>query len=161
MMAITADGMIAKHADHFPDWTSQEDKKLFAKISRKHGVVIMGYKTFMTFPKPLKDRLNVVFTLEKSPPKIQGVKWVTGEPEAVLVELEKMGYKSALLGGGATINAMFLEKKFINEIILTIEPKIFGQGLNLFNKDLNVNLKLLDVKKINDDAVMLKYKVIY
>lgn len=161
MMAMTADGMIAKSSDHFPDWTSKEDKKLFAEISKKHGVVIMGYKTFMTFPKPLADRLNVVFTLEKNPPEIQGVKWVTGEPGAVLEELEKMGYKSALLGGGATINTLFLEKKLVDEIILTIEPKIFGQGMTLFNKDLNADLKLLDVKKINDDAIMLKYKIIY
>lgn len=158
---MTADGMIAKSSDHFPDWTSKEDKKLFAEISKKHGVVIMGYKTFMTFPKPLSDRLNVVFTLEKNPPEIQGVKWVAGEPEKILEELEKMGYKSALLGGGATINAMFLEKKLVTEIILTIEPKIFGQGLTLFNKDLNVNLKLLDFKNINNDTIMLKYKVIY
>lgn len=32
MMAMTVDGKIAKTADHFPDWTSKEDKKLFAKI---------------------------------------------------------------------------------------------------------------------------------
>ncbi|MDD5290863.1 MAG: dihydrofolate reductase family protein [Patescibacteria group bacterium] len=161
MMAITLDGKIAKHDKHFPDWTSKEDKKLFAKISKEHGVVMMGAKTFATFPAPLPGRLNVVFTLEKNPPKTEGVKWVTGEPEPVLKELEKMGYKSALLGGGAFLNSLFLEKKLISEIILTIEPKIFGDGLSLFNKDFGVNLKLEKMEKINDDAIMVKYKVIY
>ncbi|MFA4834094.1 MAG: dihydrofolate reductase family protein [Patescibacteria group bacterium] len=161
MMAITLDGKIAKNSEHFPDWTSKEDKKLFAKISREHGVVMMGAKTFATFPSPLPGRLNVVFSLEKNPPAIEGVKWVTGEPEPVLEELEKIGYKSALLGGGAFLNSLFLEKKLISEIILTIEPKIFGDGLSLFNKDFNINLKLLDLQKINEDAIIVKYKVIY
>src|SRR4030042_416691 len=101
MMAATADGKIAKNSSHFPDWTSKEDKKLFAEISKEHGVVLMGDKTFFTFPAPLFDRLNVVFTLEKNLPQIESVKWVTGEPENVLAELEEMGYKSAILGGGS------------------------------------------------------------
>ena len=160
-MAITLDGKIAKNSEHFPNWTSKEDKKLFAKISREHGVVMMGAKTFATFPSPLPGRLNVVFTLEKDPPEIEGVKWVTGEPEPVLEELEKMGYKSALLGGGAFLNTLSLEKKLIKEIILTIEPKIFGDGISLFNKDFDLNLQLKEVKKINDNAIMVKYEVIY
>lgn len=160
-MAITADGKIAKSSNHFPDWTSKEDKKIFAEISKKHGVVIMGEKTFNTFPAPLKDRLNVVFTLEKNPPKTENVKWVSGEPENILKELEGMGYKSALLGGGCYLNTLFLGKKLIDEIILTIEPKIFGDGLGLFGGDFNVTLKLQEVKKINDNSIMVKYKVRY
>ncbi|MFA6306342.1 MAG: dihydrofolate reductase family protein [Patescibacteria group bacterium] len=161
MMAITADGKIAKTSGHFPDWTSKEDKKLFAEISKQHGAVMMGEKTFATFPSPLKDRLNVVFTLEKNPPERAGVKWVSGEIEPVLAELEKMGYASALLGGGAFLNTLFLEKKLISEIILTVEPKIFGAGLGLFNGDFNINLELKEIKKINDNAIMLKYKILY
>ncbi len=159
MMAVTMDGKTAKNDHHFPDWTSQEDKKLFAKISKKHQVVIMGDKTFYTLPSPLPDRLNVVFTLDKNPPKRKGVKWVSGEPKNVLKELEKMGYKKALLGGGTFLNTIFLEKKLIDEIILTVEPRIFGDGLSLFNKNFNITLKLLTVKKINANTIMLKYKV--
>lgn len=161
MMAMTADGKIARNDNHFPNWTSREDKALFAQITKKHGAVLMGDKTFWTFPAPLRDRLNVVFTLEKSPPKIEGVKWVSGEPEKVLEELEKMGYESAILGGGCYLNSLFLRKKLIDEIILTIEPRLFGSGLSLFSDDVNVNLELLEAKKINHASIMLKYKVVY
>lgn len=161
MMAMTLDGKIAKTDKHFPDWTSREDKKMFAKISKEVGVVIMGDKTFFTFPSPLKERLNVVFTLEENPKEIEGVRWVQGEPEKVLQELERDGYESAILGGGAFVNGMFLEKKLIDEIYITIEPKIFGDGLSLFKGDFNVDLKLIDIEKINDDAVVLKYEVLY
>jgi len=49
----------------------------------------------------------------------------------------------------------------IDEIILTIEPRLFGSGLSLFSDNVNVNLELLEAKKINDSSIMLKYKVIY
>jgi dihydrofolate reductase len=160
MMAITADGKIAKNKKQFVSWTSPEDKKLFVKLSKLHGVVMMGANTFKTFPAPLKDRLNVVFSEDEEPAQ-EGVKWVKGNPELVLKELEKLGYKSALLGGGAFLNSLFLEKKLITEIILTIEPKIFGQGLSLFNSDLDVNLKLLETKNLNNNTLMLHYQVLY
>jgi len=88
VMAMTLDGKIAKTSNHFPDWTSREDKKYFARVSKEARVVIMGDKTFATFPSPLKERLNVVFTLEENPKEIEGVKWVKGEPEDVLKEIK-------------------------------------------------------------------------
>jgi len=161
MMAITVDGKIAKDKNQLADWTSREDKKLFVEVSKAHGVIMMGENTFKTFPAPLPGRLNVVFSEEENQPEITGVKWVKGEPAEVLNELEKMGYKSALLGGGSFLNSLFLEKKLISEIILTVEPKIFGTGLSLFNRDLNADLKLLEVKKLNDNTLMLHYQVLY
>ncbi|MDI6777676.1 MAG: dihydrofolate reductase family protein [Patescibacteria group bacterium] len=160
MMAVTADGKIAKSSDHFPNWTSKEDKKMFAAVSKEHGVVIMGDKTFFTFKNPLPGRLNVVFTLEKNPPKQENVKWVTGEPKKVLAELEEMGYKSAILGGGTYMNSQFLERKLIDEIWLTIEPKIFGDGLGVFGGDFDVDLKLVGVEKLNKNSIAVKYKVV-
>lgn len=159
MMAMTADGKIAKDKSQLADWTSREDKKLFVEISKRHGVIMMGENTFRTFPSPLPGRLNVVFSQGDNPPQA-GVKWVKGDPEPVLEELEKMGYKSALLGGGAHLNSLFLEHRLIREIILTVEPKIFGSGLSLFNRDLDANLKLLEVKNLNSDTLMLRYQVL-
>jgi dihydrofolate reductase len=160
-MATTADGKIAKSSDHFPNWTSREDKLHFQKISKEAGVVIMGDKTFATFPAPLKDRLNVVLTLDENPKEIEGVKWmVNSEPEKVVKELEEMGYQTAVLGGGSFINGLFLKHGLVDEIYVTVEPKIFGDGLGLFKGDFDVDLKLINVEKINENSVVLKYEVI-
>ena len=160
MMAVTADGKIAHNDSHFPDWTSREDKKLFAEVSKKHKVLMMGEKTYNTLPGPLKGRLNVVFTLKKDLPETAGVKWVEGDPVDVLKELEKEGYTSALLGGGTYLNTLFLKNNLIDEIILTVEPKIFGSGLSLFDKQTDINLELKELKKINSNAFMVTYRVI-
>ena len=161
-MAMTVDGKMAKHENHLPtEWTCPEDKKMFSKLSKEAGVIIMGSKTFFTLPGPLPGRLNVVFTTKKNQAPAAGVKWVRGEPALVLDELEKTGYKEIILGGGAFLNSLFLKKKLINEIILTLEPKIFGQGLSLFNENFNTNLRLIEAIKLNDDTLSLRYEVKY
>ena len=91
----------------------------------------------------------------------ENVKWVSGEPEQVIKELEEQGYQSAVLAGGATINSMFLEKKLIDEMIITIEPKIFGTGISLFNQEVDIDLELIDATKITDNAIVLRYKINY
>lgn len=160
MMAISVDGKIAKDKNQLANWTSPEDKKLFVAESKRHGVVMMGENTFNTFPSPLPNRLNVVFA-ENPKPNYDNVKYVSGEIEKVLEELETMGYKSALLGGGCYLNSLFLKNKLISEIILTVEPKIFGSGLPLFDTDTEATLELKSLEKLNDNTFAIKYKVKY
>jgi len=161
IMATTADGKIAKDKNQLADWTSKEDKRLFVETSKEFGIIMMGENTFRTFPKPLPGRLNVVFS-RNGGEDIEGLlRYVQGEPETVLADLEKLGYKKALLGGGAFLNSLFLKKKLISEIILTIEPKIFGTGISLFSEDLEADLVLLENRQLNENTVMLRYKLIY
>jgi dihydrofolate reductase len=163
MMALSADGRIAKNQNQLVDWTSPEDKKLFVAESKEHGVIIMGENTFKTFPAPLPGRLNVVFSYNNQGNQkgLANVKYVSGEPETILLELEAMGYKSALLGGGCNLNSLFLKHKLISEIILTIEPVIFGSGLTLFDIDSPAKLHLKSLEKLNENAFVAHYLVDY
>lgn len=159
MMAMTADGKIARHSGHLADWTSPEDKKLFVAESKEHGVIIMGENTFRTFKRPLPGRLNVVLSMEDNPKPIEGVMWYKGEPEVLIEKLEAMGYQSALLGGGAGINSLFLSHELIDELAITVEPKLFGTGLSIFAQEAAVELELINLKKINDNSFAVRYKV--
>lgn len=164
IMAVTADGKIAKDSGHFPDWTSREDKKFFARESKKAGAVIMGGKTFDTFPAPLKDRLNAIVTIDKGYKDIPGkVKvYYKKSPKFIKKDLARLGYKRAILGGGAFINGLFLKNKLVDEMIIIVAPKFFGEGLCLTEGfDFDYNLKLLDTCKINNDSVLLHYKILY
>jgi len=159
MMAITLDGIIGKHKSHFADWTSREDKQLFMDISKEVGVVLMGKNTFDTFSKPLPDRLNVVFT-EEDKAGMEGVMWVKGDIKEVIKRLEEK-YDTAILGGGSYLNSLFLKEKLINEMMITIEPKLFGSGLTLFTDEYDIDLELIDIKKLNNNTINLHYKVKY
>src|SRR5687768_11504019 len=134
MAAVTLDGKIARHNSHFVDWSSREDKKLFFQTSKRAGVVILGNSTFKTFPSPLPGRLHVVLTrtLEGKQSVPGTIEYTNDPPQQIVANLEARGYTEAVLTGGAQINALFLQASLIDEIWLTMEPLIFGEGINLF-----------------------------
>ncbi len=50
-----------------------------------------------------------------------------------------------VIGGTATVDA-FIKAGLVNELILVVEPVLFGKGLSLLNEDLDCRLVLLHVK---------------
>ena len=163
LMAITLDGKVAKHADHPADWTSKADKKIFVKETKDAGVIIMGQTTYDTIGRPLPGRLNVVMDFEPDTSKnIPGeLEYTKKQPKELLAEMAERGFKKVIIGGGSTINGLFLRMGLIDEIWLTIEPKVFGKGLPLFNgADVDLNLELIESKQLDDHVKHVRYRII-
>jgi len=166
MMAMTLDGIIAKDKNQNADWTSKSDKKAFIAETKKHGVIIMGNATFKAMgSKSLPGRFNLILASKpekyKLLEKAGQLKFKKGEPKKILEYLESKGYQSAILGGGARTNSLFLKAGLVDELLITIEPKIFGTGIKFTEgQELDLNLKLVEAKEIGDNAVQLRYKVI-
>ena len=161
LMALTLDGKIGRSPDHFPDWTGKEDKKLFAEITRKAGVVIMGSKTFDTIGTPLPDRKNIILTRDKNrKSEWENLVYTDKKPREILDDLAQNGFSSVIVAGGALVNSLFAEENLIDEIIVTISPKIFGYGISLFTEEISMNLELKEMKRLAPNLVCLKYKVL-
>ncbi|MFP4497334.1 MAG: dihydrofolate reductase family protein [Vulcanimicrobiota bacterium] len=164
VMVQTADGKVAKNPDETVDWSCPEDKLHFKRVTTRAGVVIMGRKTFSTLKKPLAQRLNLVLTgnpenYENIPGKVEFMK---GEPRQIVEHLEKRGYKTAILAGGVATNVKFLEAQLVDQIAITQENLIFGQGVGFCDGlNRNLRLKLLKLEYLNRDVILLNYKVIY
>ena len=162
MMAISLDGKIAKRATQLADWTSKADKKIFVEATKKAGVIIMGKTTYDTIGRPLPNRLNIVLT---SKPNInqnisQQLEFTNLSPVELIKQLGERGYSQIILGGGATINGLFLKQNLIDEIWLTIEPKIFGEGLSLFSDaDVDLDLELIEIRRLDNNVIQVKYRV--
>ena len=161
LMALTVDGKIARHPDQFIDWSGKADKKLFVQMTKKAGVLIMGSRTYDTIGRPLPGRKNIVLTRNKNRQSDNEDLIFTDEKPADLVdELKAAGYTEVILTGVSTINTLFARANLIDEIVVTISPKIFGAGIGLFSKDLDLSLVLKSMGKVGDGLVMLKYQVI-
>ena len=160
VMAVTADGMIARGSMELIDWTGKADKKYFVHVTREAGVMIMGSKTFYTIGKVLAGRKNIVMTRDKNRTN-QGKELIftSQTPKEVLSDLEAQGFESAALIGGSTVNTLFMKENLIDEIHVTIVPRLFGKGLSLFNEILDTRLELMDMEKIDQGHVLLKYRV--
>ncbi len=160
LMAVTADGMIARNSSHFADWTGKADKQYFVKTTKNAGVMIMGSKTWDTIGKVLPGRKSMVMTRDKSR-KSQDKNLVFTDlaPKQIVEDLSSQGFECAILIGGATVNTLFMEQDLIDEIHLTVVPKLFGQGLTLFTRPLDVQLELMEEVKLDSGHVLAKYRV--
>ena len=129
----------------------------------------MGRRTFeIAKPDIYKGSKKLRVVITKKPNEYRELevpgrlKFTNKHPKQIVSELEKQGFKQALLVGGSGINALFFKDKLIDEVWITIEPKIFGRGNNLIaNLNLDVQLKLESLKKLNGKGtLLLKYKVL-
>lgn len=161
--AITIDGKIARDSKDPIDWTSKEDKKIFTTETKKAGVIVMGHNTHKSIGHPLKERLNVVLTREDLTKNNQPglLEFTSQKPQALLNELSKRGFETVFVIGGSQINSLFLKEDLVNEIWLTLAPKIFGHGIGLTNGlDVEKNLEFIESRNLEGGLLNLKYKVL-
>lgn len=154
--AVSADGYIAKDEKHPAFWTSKEDKKRFVELTKRAGIVVMGSNTYSTLPRPLKERINIVYSKSKT---FEGAETTQKSPQELLQELEGRGFKEVAICGGAAIYTMFMKANLVSTLYLTIEPIIFGKGIRLFNEEMLHHLKLVSSGQAENGALLLEYTV--
>lgn len=156
--AQTVDGFIAKDSNHPAFWTSKEDKKKFVELTQRAGVCVMGSSTFKTLPRPLKERLNIVYSRNENF-EGENVETTSEDPIALVKRLEERGYKEIAICGGSSIYSLFLKAGVVDTLYITIEPLLFGKGMTVFTDDMNLQLELKNLEKTETGTLMLEYKV--
>ena len=167
----SADGRVTGPKGEQPKrWASPEDQTQFQKLIKENGVVIIGRNTYLAHRKQLKLTPNVrriVMTAQPGALKKDEVKgrleFTSLSPVKLVRALEKGGYRRALLAGGPRLSAAFLKAKIVNELYLTIEPKLFGAGLPTLEGNFpQIRMKLLGEKQLNKNGtLLLRYKISY
>lgn len=163
----TLDGKVTKWDD--PDvrkWTSEEDKEHFSKIWKDAGLIVMGSKTFLaTPPKPsAKHRFHVMTSHPSDYKKFEvpgQLEFSDEKPEKIISRYEKEGFSQMVVVGGPTISSSFLREQLADELWLTIEPRIFGEGFSLaWVEKLDVRLRLISYRKVNGQGTLItKYSI--
>jgi dihydrofolate reductase len=157
------DGYIAKYQDDSLDWGSAADKEHFRSLSKQIGVMIIGSNTYRKMPETaFNERFNLVLTSNPGNyNEKENIVFKDLTPDKALEYLTDLGYKQAAIVGGGKINNSFLHRGLVDEIYVTIGPKIFASGIPSFGENkIDKNLTLLDYKKISQNELLLHYKVI-
>jgi dihydrofolate reductase len=168
VFVTTLDGKITKWGDpHVHRWSSKEDQTYFKKTWSESPLIIMGSATFNFAPvKPTPNQLLVIMTRNPAKYKeyeVAGQLEFSDESPAELTERFKaIGYEQMLVVGGPHLATSFFKDKLVDELWLTLEPKIFGKGGNfVIEEELDVELKQLSLEKINERGTMIvKYEVV-
>lgn len=163
-MATSADGFIAKK-DGDSDWVSSVDTANFEKAIKEHGCIIVGRKTFDQYQGDIyliDGVTNIVVTSNKSLKSDKPhVHFVTGSVEDIIEAIKQKGHDKALLIGGGTTNASFLNASAIDEMILSVHPLILGNGIKLFeSKEVDIKLSLISEVKLEEGLIQEKYKLL-
>ena len=160
-LAMSVNGMISNKRN-VPDWLSKEFEAGFASICQRTEAVVMGKTTYNFLAPdylPLKDHGTLlVLTHDTSTRASQpNVVFSDKKPSELIALLETRGHtECVIIGGTATVDT-FMKAGLVNELILVVEPVVFGKGLPLLNEDLERRVALLDVKKLNENTVQLHY----
>jgi dihydrofolate reductase len=156
-MGLTANGCYAVvDESHSESSLPKEVPDNFTQQVRRIGNLIIGRRTYELFHTKMPGiRLLIV---SRSHPTYNGVSVVASPVEALSL-LEKEGFDTALVGGGATLVNTVLSQGLIDEIYTNIYPSISNGRTFAISEKLESNLELLSVAKLGADVVQLHYRV--
>ncbi len=166
-IAVTSvDGKMTKGVNPLVhEWTSSEDAKHFLNTRNEHNLIVMGSKTYDVV-KPLAEKSRLRIILTRNPDnyaqeKVVGQIEFSSESVTALVKrMEKLGYQKMLLVAGQKVATDFFLANLVNEFWLTIEPKLFGMGNSLLTQEMEIDLELFSLEKLNEKGtLLLKYRV--
>ena len=163
-LATSVDGFIADENGGV-DWLNDFQAEEYGMIEffEQCGTAIMGSKTYeqaLSFNSWFGKMEGIVFTSRKLPSfENEIINFVSGDPIPVFQTLRKKEKDSWLVGGGELITS-FIDLHLLDELIITLIPRLLGKGLALCPSIHEISkLQLLDSKAYNDGVVQLKYSL--
>jgi dihydrofolate reductase len=160
-VASSLDGFLAR-PDGSVDWlfTDQDygREAFFATI----GVAVMGRKTYDKARElgqtGFAGMENFVFS--HRPEVSDKVKFVSGDVTAWLNEIRLREGKDIWLVGGGDLVRQFLEARAVDEIVLTIHPRLLGAGLPALPAPFpEMELEMFGVTPYESGLVQVIYRV--
>jgi dihydrofolate reductase len=148
-------------------WASPEDQAEFRAQIAAHDCVVMGSSTYeasRAIIKPRADKPRIVLT--RQPQKFAeerrpGLTFSSDTPEAIILDAQENGCRSLLLVGGAETNARFFDVNLIDEVLVTIEPTLFGAGTAFTNTlKQKIQLQLKSCKQLNTQGTLLVHYLV-
>ncbi len=167
MAAISLDGFITKHEQPGSAFTSPEDKQFFHNAVLDFDCLIFGGGNYRQSSRWItnhlrKNQLKVVLTRNpknyEDEQKEGELEFTCEVPCDLIHRLRARGYRNACLLGGGQIYGLFLAGRMVDELWLTLEPLLFGQGVKLAETKLDFRGELLSVEKLNASTLLLKYR---
>lgn len=132
--AISLDGFIAKKDGDSFTWVNQEDETRYQREVERCGFVLVGRKTFEQFREDF-DRPGVVTFVCTNQPGFEdsdAIKYLSGSGQEIRQKLEYFGCKEVIVCGGGDLNGKLAADGVIDEIVISVQPAVLGEGIPLF-----------------------------
>jgi dihydrofolate reductase len=166
-VASTLDGFIA-HEDHTVDGFVAEGEHVtdyLESLKNDYDTVLMGRRTYefgfqfgVTNPYPWMKQYVLSRSMKSSPDA--NVELVSDNTIDFVRGLKEGAGKDMYLCGGAELAARLLSEGLIDEIILKLNPVLFGRGVPLFSGAAKqTDLELTGSRVYSNGVMLLNYRV--
>jgi dihydrofolate reductase len=166
-VASTVDGFIA-HTDHTIDGFVAEGEHVsdyLESLKNDYDIVLMGRRTYefgfqygVTDPYPWMKQYVFSGSMESSPDA--NVELISGDIVGFVRTLKGQTGKDIYLCGGASLASTLLAERLVDEVIIKLNPVLFGTGLPLFSGPIaQTSLQLLESKTYDNSVVLLRYEI--
>ena len=164
--AQSLDGFITRHDEPGTAFTSPADQTHFRTVLQNFDCSVMGAETYRVARNFIRARLTptrrrIVVTRD---PARYGAEAVAGQleftaaasgPAALCATLAAEGHRRCAVLGGATLHDWFLAASLVDELWLTLEPRLFGQGTPFLREAHDLTLSLIDVQTLGASGTLL------
>ena len=165
-MAMSLNGMIARKNNE-EDFLSHDNWLNWLDALKETPSIIWGRKTHeivKNWPKSyfddIKNTFSVIVSSDKTY-KLEDQFVLADSPKRALEILEKKGFEEVLLTGGSKLNTSFAKEGLIDEVVLSIEPVIVGEGIPLFDPSLfDLKLEPINITQAKGNTMLAQYKVV-
>ena len=148
-------------------WSSHQDQDYYKRIWDESKLIVMGSNTFNAeLLNPSSNHQLIIMTGHPDKYKsleISGqIEFTKESPVELTARFKNESYEQMLVVGGPHVATSFLKEQLIDELWLTFEPKIFGEGGNFVTGGkLDINLRLINCEKVNEQGTLItKYAVL-
>ncbi len=137
-VATSVDGFIAEADGSFDRFLlAGEHVKDYLAALQEYGSVIMGRRTYqvaldMGVMDPYPHLDTYVFSRSMGESPHPHVRLVTGDLAQFVATLRSQDGKGIYLSGGGHVAAQLLREQLIDELVVKINPIVFGTGIRLF-----------------------------
>jgi dihydrofolate reductase len=147
------------------DWIlhGEDANASLAEFWKTIDTVLWGRKTYdivkgrMPVYKGVK---NYVFSRTMKESADKGVEIINGDAVEFVRNLRNQEGKDIFVMGGGELAKSLFEGDLIDEVSVNIHPILLGSGIPLFHEMKGqINLELLDCKSLENDCVLLSYRV--
>lgn len=168
----TLDGKTAVKSPGYWPIGSKKDYQMLLELRAKADVLIHGKNLYNEFGNITSENIKKLsfIKLRKKLGKNPDLPYyqATHNLKKMAQDFHKKGYKRVLVEGGPTLIGSFLKENLLDEVFITIAPKIYGasdktltlvEGI-LFKPNKIKEFKLISVKKVGDE-LFLRYRTIH
>lgn len=170
-VAVSVDHYIA-HEDETVDGFSMEGQHVVDYLNslRDYDTVLMGRKTYEWGyqygvqpgePSPTyAHMMQYVFSQSMEPYNHAQLRVIRDDPGDFVRELKAQAGGAIYVCGGGKLAGYLMEQGLVDELILKVNPVVFGRGIPVFGDlDRMLDLSLVNTKIYNNGVLFMHYAI--